>query len=177
MSRLTPVQTAAAPGSAVTKPLRSGGRAIFRLRLGGIATVLVGMALPLLLATSQRAPAFLQNDSSSCGATATRMARLELLFGMSRPDGRNIAESEWQTFVDTEVTPRFPHGLTVMSGSGQWRGRAGTIAREGSRILIVWYPTKDRESEANIEGIRRAYKAQISQESVMRVDSSSCVSF
>ena len=147
------------------------------LRGTAISAALISMALSLLIATSQHAPASLHDDSSLCRATATRMARLELLFGMSKPDGRNVAEIEWQTFVDKEVAPRFPQGLTVMSGIGQWRDSSGIIARERSRILIVWYPIRSDESEANIEAIRSAYKAQFSQESVMRVDGSSCVAF
>jgi len=152
------------------------GDVMSRLREASISAVLISIALSLLVATSQRAPGLLQDSASTCRASATPMARLELLFGMSRADGRSVAESEWQMFVDREVTPRFPQGLTVMSGSGQWRSSDGTIAKERSRMLIVWYPTRG-ESEASIEAIRSAYKARFSQESVMRVDSSSCVSF
>ena len=43
-------------------------------------------------------------------------------------------------------------------------------------MLIVWYRTAT-DSEFKIEAIRSAYKARFHQESVMRVDSSSCVSF
>jgi hypothetical protein len=148
---------------------------MFTPRGTAISVVLISMALFLLI--SQRAPASLQADGSLCRATATRMARLELLFGMTKSDGRNVAEFEWQTFVDKEITPRFPQGLTVMSGIGQWRNSAGTITRERSRMLVVWYSSRSDESEADVEAIRSAYKAQFGQESVMRVDGSSCVSF
>jgi hypothetical protein len=104
------------------------------------------------------------------------MARLELLFGMQKADGIAVGESVWQAFVDTEVTPRFPQGFTVMAGNGQWQGSAGAIAKEPSRILVVWYQTGG-QSEAHIEAIRGAYKNRFDQESVMRIDSTSCVSF
>lgn len=104
------------------------------------------------------------------------MARVELLFGASRADGRAISDEEWRGFLDAEVTPRFPDGLTVLSGDGQWRNPAGRITRERSRILLVWY-APHATSSAAIDAIRDAYKKQFAQESVMRVDGAGCVSF
>jgi hypothetical protein len=74
------------------------------------------------------------------------------------------------------VTPRFPDGLTVLSGYGQWRGPSGTIAKEPSRELLIWYRRNDR-TDAEIEAIRQAYKTKFAQESVLRVDGLSCASF
>jgi hypothetical protein len=118
----------------------------------------------------------LESGSLVCRASAAAMSRLELLFGMGRKDGSEIAESEWRAFIDQEVTPRFPDGLTVLTGYGQWRNSAGVIAKETSRMLVIWHrPAAEADSKA--EAIRNAYKAQFAQESVMRVDSASCVSF
>jgi len=91
-------------------------------------------------------------------------------------DGTEIGESEWRAFLDAEVTPRFPDGLTVLTGYGQWRNSAGVVAKETSKMLVIWHrPAAD--SEARIEAIRSAYKARFGQASVMRVDGVSCVSF
>ncbi len=50
------------------------------------------------------------------------------------------------------------------------------MARKTSKMLVILYrPTP--ESEAAIEAIRAAYKEGFDQESVMRLDSASCVSF
>ena len=43
-------------------------------------------------------------------------------------------------------------------------------------MLVIWY-RRAADSEAKIEAIRAAYKARFGQESVMRVDGVSCVSF
>lgn len=147
-----------------------------RIKEGAASAGLIALALLLLVAVGQNAPAFLDEAAATCRAGATRMARLELLFGMSGANGGEVVESDWQAFIDKEVTPHFPQGLTVMAGSGQWQSSAGAIAKEPSRILVVWYQTGN-ESEARIEAIRSAYKVRFGQESVMRVDSSSCVSF
>jgi hypothetical protein len=104
------------------------------------------------------------------------MQRLELLFGMGKRDGSTISDAEWTAFLDAEVTPRFPAGLTVLSAYGQWQGDSGKLAREASRVLLVWYkPAPDTEHK--IEAIRTAYRERFSQDSVMRVDGGSCVSF
>ena len=114
--------------------------------------------------------------AGECRSGAETMKRLELLFGVTRKDGDKISTAEWQSFVDAEVTPRFPEGLTVLRGYGQWRTKHGVIARVITHVLVVWYkPGSDRE--AKIDAIRVAYKAQFTQDSVMRVDSVSCVSF
>ena len=64
----------------------------------------------------------------------------------------------------------------VLTGDGQWRSSIGGRAKEKSRIVEIWYrPAAD--SDAKIEAIRSAYKGRYGQESVMRVDGVSCVSF
>jgi hypothetical protein len=111
-----------------------------------------------------------------CRGLSKPMARLEMLFGTSRAKGGAVSEEEWSSFLDTEVTPRFPAGLTVLKGPGQWRGNDGKLTKEQSNILVIWHEPSSR-TEADIEASRSAYKARFDQESVMRVDSLSCVSF
>ncbi len=82
-------------------------------------------------------------------------------------------EPEFQNFIDTEVTPRFPDGLTVLSGIGQFRDSAGTII-QGSKLLILLYPF-NKKSNLAVEEIRTEEDFQ--QQSVLRVDEQSCVSF
>jgi hypothetical protein len=103
-------------------------------------------------------------------------ARTELLFGLSRSGGPAITEQEFKQFIDTKVTPRFPEGLTVLSGDGQFKDVSGTIVVEGSKLLILLYPFSIKSSRL-VEDIRRDYKELFQQESVLRVDDLSCVSF
>ena len=112
----------------------------------------------------------------TCRPGATPLARLELLFGMGRKEGGEVSDAEWRAFLDTEVSPRFPDGLMVLTGDGQWRSSVSGSAKEKSRIVEIWYrPSTD--SEPKIEAIRSAYKGRYGQDSVMRVDGVSCVSF
>jgi Protein of unknown function (DUF3574) len=112
----------------------------------------------------------------SCRAGAAPYARLELLFGLGRQRGGEISEEEWRAFLEKEVTPRFPAGLTVFAAYGQWRSPSGLMIKEPSRVLVVWY-RPEAATEVAIEAIRAAYKLQFGQESVLRVDGASCVAF
>jgi uncharacterized protein DUF3574 len=123
-----------------------------------------------------RSAAVAPTNGPSCHGASQAMTRLEMLFGTARPNGPSISDDEWASFVDSEVTPRFPAGLTVLRGPGQWRGQDGAVVKEDSRILVVWHE-RSRQTEADIEAVRSAYKMRFEQESVMRVEGISCVSF
>jgi Protein of unknown function (DUF3574) len=74
------------------------------------------------------------------------------------------------------VTPRFPDGLTLLSGAGQFRGSSGAVVKEPSKLLILFYPWNNARNRS-IERIRTLYKQTFQQEAVLRVDDESCVSF
>jgi hypothetical protein len=104
------------------------------------------------------------------------MQRVELAFGLSTKGRDTIGETEWAAFLDREVTPRFPDGLTVLSGQGQWRNSSGHIIKEPARVLLVWVrPAGDLE--ARIDAVRAAWMAEFFQESVLKAVGTSCVGF
>jgi hypothetical protein len=94
-----------------------------------------------------------------------------LFFGTNKPDGNVVTDVDWQNFLNMHITPRFPDGLTVLKGDGQFRNSQGIIVRERSIVLILLYPVQTRRSSSNkIEEIRRLYKQEFQQESVLRAD-------
>src|SRR5262249_9335667 len=120
------------------------------------------------------------NGDQGCGRGADPFLRTELYFGSAKPDGTVVTEAEFRGFLDTEITPRFPDGLTLLTGLGQFRGSSGAIVRERSMLLILLYPKDSaRSSSEKIEQIRAAYLKAFNQESVLRADDRqpSCVSF
>jgi hypothetical protein len=137
--------------------------------LGGLCTA-VAFAAGLSWSTISTASAL------SCRGAAQPMARVELLFGRARGNASPVSDDEWATFLDREVTPRFPAGFTVLRGPGQWRSSDGAVAREDAQVLLIWHDANDSH-DADIEAIRSAYRQKFEQESVMRVDGLSCVSF
>jgi hypothetical protein len=128
--------------------------------------------LLLFLALASHAVAFSQTaaPAKQSAVRTEKFRRTELYFGMSKKDGE-VSEAEWQVFLATVVTPRFPDGFTTFEATGQFRGADGKIVREPSRVIVFFYPQKQsRPSSAKIEEIRAAYVKQFQQESVLRMD-------
>lgn len=104
--------------------------------------------------------------------TAEAFARTELFFGTTKPGGV-VTPEEFQIFLDEFVTPRFPDGLTVVKGDGQFRGADGITIKEDAFLLILLYPFDHRAAGSkSIEEIRAEYVKRHQQESVLRVDES-----
>jgi hypothetical protein len=102
--------------------------------------------------------------------------RTELVFGMSRQASPDVSEAEFKRFVDEQIAPRFPEGLTIVTGNGRFKDAQGNIVQETSKLLVVLYPFGPARNE-QIEAIRTAYRAQFQQQSVLRIDEMQCVSF
>ena len=104
-------------------------------------------------------------------------ARTELYFGTDKP-GPDVTEGQFRRFVAEVVTPRFPDGLTILSGIGQFREDDGDIIREDSKVVVLLYPVEAAgDANQRIEEIRGLYETQFQQQSVLRVDSQEHVSF
>ncbi|RAM51820.1 MAG: DUF3574 domain-containing protein [Hapalosiphonaceae cyanobacterium JJU2] len=116
------------------------------------------------------------NDFCKNQLNGEHFARTELFFGLSKPDGSMVSEEEFSRFIDNEITPLFPDGLTLLTGTGQFKNSSGTVVKEGSKLLILLYPFNN-ESNKKITQIRQTYISMFQQESVLRVDEGSCVSF
>ncbi|MFF1558983.1 DUF3574 domain-containing protein [Streptomyces sp. NPDC058279] len=95
-----------------------------------------------------------------------------LYFGTARPVGQEpVDAAEFDRFIDREITPAFPEGLTVQDAHGQWRGKDGAIVHEASYEVVLLYPKKEADDRsARIERIRQAYERQYEQDSVGRSD-------
>lgn len=91
--------------------------------------------------------------------------RTELYFGSARTDGSRVSDRELADFLDQEVTPRFPAGLTAIEAHGQFRK-----IKEKSVLLIVFYPMNQAGVDARLQEIREAYRRRFRQDSVLRAD-------
>ena len=102
-----------------------------------------------------------------------------LYFGLGPADdpGQGISEARWREFLDREVTPRFPHGLSVTDVYGQWLTKGKSVPeRLRSKVLIIDYPDT-QENRDNIDAIRAAWKKMTGDKSVLRVTEPADVSF
>ncbi len=102
-----------------------------------------------------------------------------LYFGLGPADHPQlgISEQEWQEFLDKEVTPRFPAGLSVVDVYGQWQGKnEHTLERLRSKLLIIDYPY-NAQNRKKIADIRAAWKRRTDDQSVLEVTEPAEVSF
>lgn len=99
----------------------------------------------------------------------------ELYFGMSKPGGGMFSEAQWEQFLNSEITPRFRDGLTVLEGYGQYLNSRGILAKEKTKLVILIYVPSPEKNQA-INEIIDSYKQKFQQESVLRVSSTVQVS-
>ena len=112
----------------------------------------------------------------ACLPPARAMLSAEMFFGRS-VGSRVVSEKEFAAFFATEVTPRFPDGLTVIDARGQWRNdERGAIIREPSKLVKIIF-ADDVRQRADLEAIAESYKKRFHQQSVLIAVQSSCVSF
>lgn len=129
--------------------------------------------LPVCPATIARAQLPVASDIN---AKQTNLLKDELYFGLTKPGGEIVSESEWQEFVSVVITPRFREGLTVLDGSGQFLNSSGMLIRENSKIVILIYE-KSPEKNRAVNEIIETYKRTFQQESVLRATTEVKVSF
>ncbi|HEY7182724.1 MAG TPA: DUF3574 domain-containing protein [Blastocatellia bacterium] len=140
-----------------------------------------------LIVAALMAPAAFAQDHAAPGVSVRALAqgnndrqkrfdaapfiRTELFFGRNKSDGTEVSRKDFNEFLSGFVTERFPDGLTVLNGSGQFLNSRGGVERERSVVLILLYPISARnEKHIKIEEIREEYKKRFLQESVLRVD-------
>jgi Protein of unknown function (DUF3574) len=103
----------------------------------------------------------------------------KLYFGLGPADHpeQGISETEWRDFLDKQVTPRFPSGLSVLEVYGQWQGKDQQVPeRLRSKLLVIDYPDTP-ENRDKIDAIRAAWKQKTGDQSVLRITEPADVSF
>ncbi len=100
----------------------------------------------------------------------------QLLFGRSMPGGGAVDAASWADFLARSVTLRFPDGLTVLEGRGQWRDPAGRITAEPSTVVEIVAPDTP-ETQIRLAAIRDEYKVRFHQQSVGLIVNAACAAF
>lgn len=123
----------------------------------------------------------LTGGSASTQPTECRVGKsqqvAELMFGRNIGERVGVSEAQWARFVDREITPRFPDGLTVFDTRGQWRdAERNRIVREPSKLVQIVLPGKAEDAD-RLNEIAAAYKSRFRQQSVGVIVRGACVSF
>jgi hypothetical protein len=147
------------------------------------AAVLLGLGLVhhaffAQASAGQSASPTLHGDAAHPANTAG-WVDTKLYFGLGPADAaeKGVSEAAWRSFLDSEVTPRFPAGLSVVDVYGQWQGKSEKAPEHiRSKMLVIDYPGT-AENERRVEAIRAAWKRQTGDQSVLKVTQPADVSF
>lgn len=120
-----------------------------------------------------------QQENAAHPAAANGWVDTRLYFGLGPADQpkEGVSGKAWRDFLDQEVTPRFPDGLSVLDVYGQWRdNKDAKIERLRSKLLVIDH-IDTPENRAKIDAIRDAWKQRTGDTSVLRVTVPADVSF
>ena len=151
-------------------PKRSGAGRLSAVRLRWIGWV------GALWAAAALATACSGTPTLSCPAPTERFVEYQMFMGRSGPGGEVVDDAAWDAFLDEAVTPRFPDGLTVLDGRGQWRGSDGVIKEERSKLLVILAPP-GAEARRLLDEVAAEYKLRFDQEAVLQTVAETCAAF
>lgn len=144
-----------------------------------LSAALFSMALLSGCATSAPVTGSTLHGDAAHPAQTQGWVETRLFFGLGLVDDttRGVSEQGWRAFLDAEVTPRFPDGLSVLDVYGQWQGKGqATPERLRSKMLVIDYPDTPANRD-KVEAIRAAWKQRTGDQSVLRVTQPAEVSF
>ena len=133
-----------------------------------MAALLLTAALGGCATTVARAP--------SCPVGQDYLHTAKLFLGQSAQGQPRVNEAEFRKFVDVELTPRFPNGLTVVDGGARWPAGEDPLIRQAQKVVLIVLPGQGQASR-RIDAVRTAYRARFHQDSVLKIDQPACVSF
>jgi hypothetical protein len=143
------------------------------------ARSLATLACLLALLAGCTMPGAVRHGGATHPAQAQGGVDTRLYFGLGPADQpqQGISEQAWREFLDREVTPRFPDGLSVLDVYGQWQGaQSASPERLRSKLLVIDH-ADTAQNRAKIEAIRTAWKRRTGDQSVLRVTQPADVSF
>ena len=126
-------------------------------------------ALALVLAGCAAAPPLACAPDERAGEVA------QLFFGRNVGDEIGVSAADFGAFLDAEVTPRFPDGLTQVAASGRWRGADGEVRREPSFLVVI--AAEGRVDRERLGEVREAYRRTFSQDAVLQLTSPACMTY
>lgn len=109
---------------------------------------------------------------AACPAGESQIRVAQLFLGASTT-GR-LSERALRRFVDQEVTPRFPDGVSVVDGGPQWTGRNEGLIRDSAKVVLIALPDSG-DARARVEAVRDAYRARFGLDSFVAIPPASCM--
>jgi hypothetical protein len=131
---------------------------------------LAALALPLAGCISIR-----ETHGLTCPAGETYHQVAELTFGRNIGQALGVSEADFTRFLDEEVSPRFPEGLTVWDSQGRWLYKGVLYKEPGKRLTLILPGASD--DRRKLGEIAAAYETRFKQDAVLSMIHPTCVSF
>ena len=142
---------------------------------GGFAVrVETGFWLSLVLIFSLFTMAGSGAAGQECPKGLEPVTEYRLFFGLTDKDGKIVTEEEWQQFLADTITPRFPAGLTVFDGRGQWLPPSGKLQREPVKVVLGAVSSDPVQSMKLVDEISARFAKRFRQDAVFRMSSPAC---
>ena len=109
----------------------------------------------------------------SCPAGQEQLRTAQLFLGRKAP-GLAIKSADLQAFIDKEIGPRFPEGVTVLEGGSRWQGADNMLIRDAAKVVMIVLPARG-DSGGRLHAVQTAYRARFSQDTMLVVTPPSCV--
>jgi hypothetical protein len=110
----------------------------------------------------------------ACAPGQEHLRTAELFLGRKTP--ATTSPADLQRFIDQEITPRFPEGVTVLDGGAQWQGSENALIRDAAKVVLIVLPAAG-DPQAKVEAVRTAFRNRFNQDSVVVVTQPACVAF
>ena len=111
-----------------------------------------------------------QPKPMACPVGQSQLRTAQIFLGGKSP----VKDVDIRKFVDAEVTPRFPDGVTVVDGGGQWKGDDNRLIREAAKVVLIVLPARG-DPLPQVEAVRTAYRVRFKQDSVVVMPPPACV--
>jgi len=126
---------------------------------------------PAVLALSLVTAGCATMPTAACESGSNPQRLATMVFGRNVSSELGVSEAQFRAFVDQEVGPRFPNGLTILDAEGRW----GPDVREPSKLVLILLPGRS-DDHAQIGAIARAYEQRFRQEAVLSMVQPACAS-
>ena len=115
-------------------------------------------------------------ETMTCRDGYEKFAEHRMFFGRGSGEVERVSDTDWERFLAEVLTPRFPDGLTVMDGAGQWREDGTIIHIERTKVVVILTP-REASVSAKLHEISDEYKRLFNQGLVLITSEDSCAAF
>jgi len=99
-------------------------------------------------------------------AASPQFVATHIYCGRNIPTGGEISEEQFAAFLETDVTPAFPAGLTAYDAYGQMKTSEGKIVKQKTKVLLLVHDNSKASLDA-IHKIVAAYRSKFENPQVM----------